>query len=257
MAVLDTGIDGDHKDLEGQVVAVANFTVSSTVDDIYGHGTHIAGIIAAISDNDIGIVGVAPECRLMNAKVADDKGRCQASTVAEAIIWAVDNGASVINISIELGEPSPELEDAINYAWNQGAIIITAAGNDGNQAPVYPAYYEKCIAVAATKPDDTLAPLSNYGDWIDVAAPGFNTYSTMPGDNYGYKTGTSFATAYVSGLAALLFDVTTDNNGDGRLNDEIRAAIEAGCQEIGITGVGSGRINVVTSINEVGGNSSQ
>ena len=256
VAVLDTGIDGDHKDLEGQVVAVANFTVSSTVDDIYGHGTHIAGIIAAISDNDIGIVGVAPECRLMNAKVADDKGRCQASTVAEAIIWAVDNGASVINISIELGEPSPELEDAINYAWNQGAIIITAAGNDGNQAPVYPAYYEKCIAVAATKPDDTLAPLSNYGDWIDVAAPGFNIYSTMPGDNYGYKTGTSFATAYVSGLAALLFDVITDNNGDGRLNDEIRAAIETGCQEIGIVGVGTGRINVATSITEVSGSSS-
>jgi len=251
VAVLDTGIDGDHEDLDGKVIAVANFTDSSTTNDIHGHGTHIAGIIAAISDNDIGVAGVTPECSLMNAKVADDKGRCQASDVAEAIIWVVDNGASVINISIELVEPSLELEDAINYAWRQGVITITAAGNDGSQAPVYPAYYEKCITVAATKPDDTLAPLSNYGDWVDVAAPGFNIYSTMPGDSYGYKTGTSFATAYVSGLAALLFDVTTDNNGDGRVNDEIRAAIEAGCQEIGITGVGKGRINVDISIAEV------
>jgi len=248
VAVLDTGIDGDHEDLKGRVVAVANFTDSSTANDIHGHGTHIAGIIAATSDNDVGITGVAPECHLINVKVADDKGRCQASAVAEAIIWAVDNGANVINISIELREPSLELEDAVNYAWNQGAVVIAAAGNDGSQAPSYPAYYEKCIAVAATKLDDTLAPLSNHGDWVDVAAPGFNIYSTMPDDNYGYKSGTSFATAYVSGLAALLFDVTTDNNGDGRLNDEIRAAIEAGCQEISITGVGTGRINAANSL---------
>lgn len=240
VAILDTGIDQNHEDLDGKVVIETNFTDSPTSGDIYGHGTHIAGIIAAHSNNGVGIVGVTPESKLMNVKVADDNGRCQASTVARGIIWAADNGASVINVSIELKEPSPELEDAVNYAWNQGVVIIAAAGNEGSQSPVYPACYENCIAVAATRQDDTLAPLSNYGDWVDVAAPGFNIYSTLPDNSYGYKSGTSFASAYVSGLAALLFAVVTDTNGDGKLNDEVRAAIEDGCQQISTNSVGRG-----------------
>jgi thermitase len=230
VAVLDTGIDQDHEDLDGKVVVEANFTDSPTSDDVYGHGTHVAGIIAAYGNNGLGIAGVAPESRLMNVKVAGDSGGCRASTVARGIIWAVDNGASVINLSIEIKEPSPELEAAVNYAWSQGVVIIAAAGNEGSQSPVYPAYYENCIAVAATRQDNTLAPLSNYGDWVDATAPGFNIYSTLPDSSYGYKSGTSFATAYVSGLAALLFGVVTDTNGDGKLNDEVRAAIENGCQ---------------------------
>jgi len=238
VAILDTGIDQDHEDLDGKVVAEINFTDSPTSGDIYGHGTHIAGIIAAYSNNGVGIAGVAPESQLMNVKVAGDSGGCQASTLARGIIWAVDNGASVINVSIELKEPSPELEDAVNYVWSKGAVIIAAAGNEGSESPVYPAYYENCIAVAATRQDDTLAPLSNYGDWVDVTAPGFNIYSALPDNGYGYKSGTSFASAYVSGLAALLFNVVTDTNGDGKLNDEVRAAIENRCQQVGISGTG-------------------
>jgi thermitase len=224
------------------VLAEVNFSDSSSADDLYGHGTHVAGIIAAYSDNGLGVAGIAPESRLLNVKVADDNGRCQASAVASGIIWAVDNGASVINVSIELREPSAELEAAVNYAWEHGAIVIAAAGNNGNQSPVYPAYYANCIAVAAIGEDDNLALLSNYGDWVDVAAPGFDIYSTLPGDDYGYKSGTSFATAYVSGLAAILFGTLTDTNGDGNLNDEVRAALEGSCQEIG-SGVGYGRID--------------
>jgi thermitase len=231
VAVLDTGIDPDHQDLNGLIIAEADFTDSSGPSDVYGHGTHVAGIIAAKND-DVGIVGVAPGCRLLNVKVADDIGRCRASSLAEGIIWAVNNGASVINISLEIKEPSPQLEEAINYAWSHGSVIIAAAGNDGNESPVYPAYYKNCIAVAAINQDGNLALLSNYGDWVDVVAPGSDIYSTLPNNGYGYKTGTSFATAYVSGVAALLFNVVTDNNGDGRLNDEVRAAIETGCQEI-------------------------
>jgi thermitase len=233
VAVLDTGIDPDHQDLNGLIMAEANFTDSSSPADSYGHGTHVAGIIAAKNDGT-GIVGVAPGCRLLNVKVADDLGRCQPSALAEGIVWAVDNGASVINISIEIKEPSPQLEEAINYAWSRGSIIIAAAGNSGNQSPVYPAYYKNCVAVAAINQDNNLAPLSNYGDWVDVAAPGSDIYSTLPENGYGYKTGTSFATACVSGIAALLFNVVTDANGDGRLNDEVRAVIETGYQEIGL-----------------------
>ena len=251
VAILDTGVDKNHEDLAGKVAAEVNFTESPTLSDIHGHGTHIAGVIAATSNNGKGIAGLAPESRLLNVKVADDRGRCQASAVTEGIVWAVNNQAKIVNISLELKEPSPDLLDAIEYAWNQGALVIAAAGNDGNEMPQYPAYYENTIAVAASKMDDTLAPLSNYGDWVDVAAPGFNIYSTLPDDGYGYKSGTSFATAYVSGMAALLFSIVTDTNGNGRVNDEVRAAIEAGCQEIGISGVGKGRIDAAKSLDKI------
>ena len=242
VAILDTGIDKNHEDLGGQIKAEVNFTDAPTPDDIYGHGTHIAGIIAA-KNNSIGIVGLAPGCRLLNVKVADDRGRCQVSDLVEGIIWAVDNGANVINISIEIKESSQDLEEAINYAWNHGAVVIAAAGNNGSQSPVYPASYENCIAVAAFKENNSLAPLSNRGDWINLAAPGFQIYSTLPGSNYGFETGTSFAAAHVSGIAALLFTKVTDTNGNGHLNDEVLAMIETGCQETGISGVGRGYID--------------
>lgn len=249
VAVLDTGIDSNHEQLSGQIMAEANFSDAPTPNDIYGHGTHVAGIIAA-KNNGVGVVGIAPECRLLNVKVADDMGRCLASALARGIIWAVDSGADVINISVEIREPLSELEEAVNYAWSQGSLVVAAAGNGGSGSPVYPAYYENCIAVAATEQDDNLAPLSNHSDWVDVAAPGFDIYSTLPDNGYGCKSGTSFACAYVSGMAALLFDVVTDANNDGKFNDEVRSAIEAGCQEIGISGVGSGRIDAAKTMTQ-------
>jgi thermitase len=249
VAVLDTGIDKSHEDLDGKVAGEANFSDSPVVGDVYGHGTHIAGIIAAYGDNGLGVIGVAPQSQLLNVKVADDDGRCQTSAVAQGIIWAVDNGAVVINISIEIREPSAELERAVNYAWEHGAIVIAAAGNEGDQTPVYPAYYENVIAVAATEPDDTLALLSNYGGWVDMAAPGYEIYSTLPGNEYGYKTGTSFATAYVSGLAAILWGSLTDTNGNGYLNDEVMAALENGCQPVSGLEVGYGLIDAANLAN--------
>jgi len=227
VAVLDTGVARDHEDLEGRVVASINFTSSPVVGDVYGHGTHIAGIIAANTNNGKGIAGIVPTCQIMNVKVADDRGRTEVEAMADGILWAVKNGASVINVSAEFFEPSPDLEEAIEYAWSHGALVIAAAGNQGNQLPVYPAFYENCVAVAATRQDGSFAPLSNYGDWIDVAAPGFNIYSTLPNNRYGYESGTSFAAAHISGLAVLLFDVVRDTNGDNKVNDEVRAALES------------------------------
>jgi thermitase len=227
VAVLDTGIDKDHEDLAGQVITEANFTTSASADDINGHGTHIAGIIAAKS-NQIGIVGVAPDVKLINAKVAGDKGRCQVRELAEGIVWAVDMGANVINISIQIKESSPELKEAIDYAWNSGVVIVAAAGNNGGQSAVYPAAYENVIAVSATTENGGLAPLSNYGEWVDIAAPGYQIYSSLPDDEYGYETGTSFATGYISAIAALLMDITSDSNGNGRINDEIASLVKTG-----------------------------
>ena len=248
VAVLDTGIDKSHEDLNGKVVAEANFTTSSVAGDVYGHGTHVAGIIAACGDNGLGIVGIAPQSQLLDVKVADNNGRCQASAVAQGIVWAVDNGAAVINVSIELRGSSVQLEAAVNYAWEHGAIVIAAAGNDGSQTPVYPAYYEHVIAVAAVEQDNTRALLSNYGEWVDLAAPGYDIYSTLPGNEYGYKSGTSFATAYVSGLAAILFDTLTDTNGNGYLNDEVQAALANAnnCHQVNGFEVGYGCIDAAS-----------
>ena len=164
IAILDTGIDKTHIDLAGQVIASVNFTQSPTVDDIDGHGTHIAGIIGAIANNGAGIAGLAYNCSLMNVKVADDRGFVDAEVVAEGIVWAVDNGAKVINMSLTLTEPTQALEDAVDYAWSKGAILVAAAGNNGSLTPMYPAYYANCLAVTATNSNDLLALLSNYGD---------------------------------------------------------------------------------------------
>jgi len=237
VAVLDTGIDKDNPELADKVMAEVNLTDSPTSDDLYGHGTHMAGTITAI----------APECQLMNVKVADDAGRCEESVVARGIIWAVDHGAKVINISLSM-KASPELAEAVNYAWSWGAILIAAAGNKGGPEASYPAYYVNCLAVAGTNENDSLALLSSYGDWVDVAAPGFNIYSESPGNQYSYKTGTSSAGAHVSGVAALVFSIAEDDNGNGNINDEVRSAIESSCTPMDVAGVGHGLVNAFQAV---------
>jgi thermitase len=243
IAILDTGIDQTYIDLAGLVIASVNFTQSPTVDDVDGHGIHIAGIIGAIANNGVGIAGLAYNCSLMNVKVADDRGFIDAEAVSEGIVWAVDNGAKVINMSLTLTEPTQALKDAVDYAWSKGVILIAAAGNNESSTPMYPAYYANCLAVTATNSNDFLAPLANHGDWVDVAAPGAKIYSTLPGNSYDYKTGTSMATAYVASLAGLLFTVVSDANGDGLLNDEVRYMIESSCDIIGTLDVIKGCIN--------------
>jgi len=249
IAVLDTGIDKHQEDLVGKVIAEVNFTDSPTTDDVYGHGTHLAGIIAAAANNGMGIAGLAYNCSLMNVKVADDQGRFDSSVAAKGVIWAVDHGAKVINMSLVATEPSPSLEEAINYAWSQGAVLIAAAGNLVGDKIVYPAYYSNCVAVAATDSNDRVASWSSHGDWVDVAAPGVDIYSTLPGNKYGNKSGTSMAAAHVSGLAGLLFALRSDKNSNGFVNDEVRAAIENGCDGLN-TGALKGRINAFHAVSE-------
>lgn len=248
IAVLDTGIDNEQKDLAGKVISEVNFTDSLTTGDVYGHGTHIAGVIAAGAGSGAGVTGLAPDCRLMNVKVADDQGRFNSSIAAKGVTWAVDHGAKVINMSLVSTEPSSSLEEAINYAWNKGAVVVAAAGNLVGDKVVYPAYYSNCIAVAATDSNDYVASWSSQGAWVDVAAPGVDIYSTLPGDKYGYKSGTSMAAAHVSGLAGLLFALEKDKNNDGFVNDEVRAAIENGCDGLNIGAV-KGRINAYHAVN--------
>ncbi len=225
VAILDAGIDCTQEDLQGKVVTEINFSGSPSSSGIKGHGTHIAGIIAANANNSLGIAGIAPFSRLLNVKVADDTGVVDLNSVIKGIRWAAENGAAVINISIEFPETSHALEEAINYAWEKGAVVVAAASNH-SFAPVYPAYYPNCIAVASVNQNGQVGPLLYDKEWVDVAAPGNAIYSTLPGNEYGYKSGTSFATAHVSGLAALLYGIADDRNGNGKINDEVRSAIE-------------------------------
>ena len=227
IAVLDTGIDKNHEDLQGKVIAEVNFTDSPTSDDINGHGTFVAGIISAASNNGIGIAGMVPNSHLLNVKVANDNGNCKGINVARGIKWATDHGANVINLSIDLRMGFSDLENAIDYAWKNGVVIVAAASNQTIK-PVYPARYKNCISTVAIDKYYQEGPLSGYGDWVNVAAPGITVYSTLPLDKYGFKSGTSFAVAHVTGLAALLFEIAQDQNHDGKTNDEIRAAIENG-----------------------------
>jgi thermitase len=247
IAVLDTGIDKDQKNLSGKVIAEVNFTDTDTSADVYGHGTHIAGVISAGANNSAGIDGLAPDCRLLNVKVADDQGRFDSKVAARGVVWAVDHGAKVINMSLVTYEPSSALEDAINYAWSRGAVIVAAAGNLAGDKIVYPAYYSRCIAVAATDSNDCVVSWSSQGEWVDVAAPGVDIYSTLPANKYGYKSGTSMAAAHVSGVAGLLFALEEDKDGNGLINDEVRAALENGCDGLDISAL-KGRINAYHAV---------
>jgi len=251
VAVLDTGVDLDHPDLAAKLTSNINFSGSATADDVYGHGTHVAGIAAAMTNNGIGVAGLGCSSTIMNVKVLGDTGSGAYSWIASAIIWAADNGAEIINMSLGGSSASSALEDAINYAWGKGVVVVAAAGNGGNTTPFYPAYYVNCIAVAATDVNDARASWSNYGGWVDVAAPGVNIYSTLKDNGYGYKSGTSMASPHVAGLAALVFTSVSDANGDGKLNDEVRSRIEAACDDIGVLGIGYGRINAARAMGDV------
>jgi len=248
IAILDTGIDVNHPNLAGKVVSSVNFTDSSTAyANGQSHATHVAEIAAAATNNGVGIAGLGRNSSLMNVKVLGDNGYGYYSWIAQGIIWAADHGADVINLSLGGSSASPTLENAVNYAWSKDVVVVAAAGNNGSTTPFYPADYTNCISVAATDYNDALASWSNHGSWVDVAAPGVSIYSCIPGSQYGYMSGTSMASPHVAGLCGLVFSVASDTNGDGRINDEVKSAIEASCDKVGIDVV-SGRINAYRAI---------
>ena len=203
IAIDDTGIDGSHPDLAGKIVARANFTTDPDEDN-NGHGSHVAGIAAAETNNDIGVAGIGYDTKLLSVKVLDSTGSGYYSWIANGIMWSADNGAKVINLSLGGSSSSQTLQNAINYAVSKGVVVVAAAGNNGNSLPFYPAYYSNVISVAATDSNDKKASWSNYGSWVIMAAPGVNIYSTYQG-GYAYLSGTSMATPFVSGVAGLIW----------------------------------------------------
>lgn len=200
VAVLDTGVP-DHKDLPDPI-AKATF-VGGSDSDRNGHSSHCGGIIGARA-NGVGVVGVAPECDLMYGKVLGDNGSGSSLGIARGIDWAVENGADIISMSIG-GGYDREVEAACRRAIAAKVLLIAAAGNSGANAGVdYPGRLPETIAVAAYAINDGIASFSSGGPEVDIAAPGQNILSTVPGQQYQTMSGTSMATPFIAGLCALI-----------------------------------------------------
>jgi thermitase len=209
VADLDTGVQASHPDLVGRVVAQYDFVSKDGVaEDRYGHGTHTAGTIGASTYNATGVASLAYNVKLLCGKVLRDDGSGNYADVANGIWWAVNQGAKVINMSFGGPATSATLQNAIDYAWSKGVVVVASAGNTGDSKPCYPAYYKNALAVAATDAADARAGFSTFGSWVDVAAPGVNIVSTSIGSEYLFMSGTSMAAPQVSALAALVWSTS-------------------------------------------------
>jgi serine protease len=216
VAVLDTGILTTHPDLAGQVVGGVDETGSGSMSDVYGHGTHVAGIIAALANNHRGVAGAAPGAKLLDVKVMADNGTGYDTWVAQGIIWAVDHNAQVLNLSLGASCPqwnsslctSSAIQSALAYAQQHGVVVVAAGGNDGLQVGTdnwsWPAAYGSPIAVAATTESNGRASFSTKAPYLTVAAPGQDILSTYLGPGYAWMSGTSMATPYVTATVALM-----------------------------------------------------
>ena len=254
VAVIDTGVDLDHPDLSCTVPGGASKITAgwdyangdNSPDDDHSHGTHVAGIIGACTDNGIGIAGVAPNVRLMPIKVLNAYGSGSYSDVANGIIYATNNGADIINLSLGGSGGNSTLASAVQYANSNGVLVIAASGNAGASSLYYPAAYSEAMAVGATNSSDNRAYYSNYGNGLSVVAPGSSIYSTVP-NSYAYKSGTSMATPHVAGLAAIIWSLDP-----ALAHTEVQDIIESTVDDKGSAGYdiyyGYGRVNAYKAL---------
>ncbi|MEA3272526.1 MAG: S8 family peptidase [Patescibacteria group bacterium] len=242
VAVIDTGIDNNHPDLVGNLQGGVNFVSknprkpadSNKWDDDNGHGTHVAGIIAAV-DNSEGVVGVAPEANLWAVKVLDRNGSGYISDVIAGINWAIANEMDVINMSLGSSSDVLSLHEAVDVAYTAGVVVVAATGNsgDGNGSTNevnYPAKYDSVIAVGAIASDDSTPSWSSEGAEVELAAPGVDIKSTWKDGGYNTISGTSMASPHVAGTVALLL-ATAD-----LAPAEVRANLQAAADDLGAVG---------------------
>ncbi len=281
IAIIDTGVDYTHPDLEGNIwineeeiadngidddnngyiddrigwdfvgESISNPAPDNDPLDDYGHGTHCSGIASAVTDNGIGVAGTSWNCKIMCLRAAGTiLGKLNSDAAVESIVYATDNGADVISMSWGSTSPKNSIKDALDYAYENNVVLIAASGNDPFSDKFYPAAYENVIAVAASDWDDNLALFSTYGDWVDVTAPGFRIYSTMPtynvilnlfgmNKNYDFMDGTSMSCPMVAGLAGLLISYNLSLT-----NEEVRDFINTASDWINTDDkIANGRIN--------------
>jgi subtilisin family serine protease len=277
VAIVDSGIDLDHRDLQPNlwtnVREVAGNGVDDDgdglVDDVHGwdfanddadpsddngHGTHVAGIVAARGDNGIGIPGIAWRARIMPVKAVDSKAAGSGQAVAEGIRFAVARGARIVLLALSGTEPGAFLEDAVHAASDAGALVVCAAGNGGRDIDVQPAYpasfrYPNVISVAATARDGSLTAMSDYGRAsVDIAASGEGILSTAEGGGYERRNGTSMAAATVAGALALMSAAAPDLSAS-----ELRAALLGTARGRGSLPIAGGSLDLAAAMRRVRG----
>jgi subtilisin family serine protease len=245
VAVIDGGVQKDHPDLAGKIVKPYNAVTGGTIYKADNHGTHVAGIIAA-SMNGKGIAGVAPNVKIMPINAFTSNGAA-AYDIVHAIYYAVHNGANVINLSLGGYNYSYSMDEAIRYAFTKGTVIIAAAGNSDTYYNTYPAAYDGAFGVSATNSNDKITQFSNYGNYIDFAAPGEDIYSTVAGSGYDYMDGTSMASPVVSGVAALILSKNPLLS-----PNEVKAILASSAIDLGNGGwdyfYGYGRVNAYRAL---------
>ncbi|NOU95444.1 S8 family serine peptidase [Paenibacillus sp. LMG 31456] len=253
VAVVDTGVDMNHPDLKNQLIEGINVvnTGALPMDDV-GHGTHVAGVIGALVNNNLGVAGMSWYNRVMPVKVLDQSGAGTTYAVAQGIIWATDHGAKVINMSLGNYADANFLHDAVRYAYDHDVVLIAASGNDNTDRPGFPAAYPEVFAVAAADANKNKASFSNYGDYIDVAAPGVSIASTYPNNQYAALSGTSMASPHVTALAALIRSANPSLK-----NTEVMQIIRDTAQDVGAKGkdnyFGYGLIDVAAALRSAKG----
>jgi subtilisin family serine protease len=222
VAVFDTGVDYRHPDLRNAIASSRDFTGSDTgVADTAGHGTHVAGIIAARRNNR-GIIGVAPACDLYSAKVLGDNGHGNWKRISKAIDWAIEKKVDIISMSLGAPRAPSGVGKAIDRAIDKGIIVICAAGNDGSRLDSvnYPAKYPLTVAVGAINRKKRLARYSSIGPQVDIVAPGDRIHSTWLGGGYAVISGTSMAAPFVTGIAALMLSKHRQYGGKTPINNQ-------------------------------------
>ncbi|MGG6449479.1 S8 family peptidase [Pseudobacillus badius] len=248
IAVIDTGVDLDHPDLSGRLTNGYNVLENNDFpDEDSGHGIHVSGIIASETNNQEGIAGITWYNKIMPIKAMGAEGYGTTFDIAKGIIWAVDHGANVINRSLGNYQPSSLLKEAIDYAYNKNVVMISAAGNENTIQPSYPAAYPEVLSVSAVDNTGRRASFSNYGDYIDVSAPGVQITSTYFNQQYAALSGTSMASPHVAGLAGLLLSANPNLT-----NQEVIDIIKNSAYDLGIPGndsdFGNGLIDVKNAL---------